>query len=161
VRVCNVQLFEISGLAHGVFSDMLGTPNPYRGMLFGSTGRFGCANPTPMWSYWDQIEINATDMIGWWEPESPVQQISARQDVKATCYVNLGKKTLVAVASWAPENVTISLSNVDWSTLGLEAGVVKTVVAHAIPSFQPARTWQIVEPIQVEPGKGWLLMLEP
>eukprot|EP01043_Picozoa_sp_COSAG02_P010368 COSAG02_NODE_363_length_23785_cov_21.830828_13_plen_115_part_00 len=114
-----------------------------------------------MWSYWDQIEINATDMIGWWEPESPVQQISARQDVKATCYVNLGKKTLVAVASWAPENVTISLSNVDWSTLGLEAGVVKTVVAHAIPSFQPARTWQIVETIQVEPGKGWLLMLEP
>lgn len=156
-----MQLFEISGLAHGVFSDMLGTPNPYRGMLFGSTGRFGCANPTSMWAYWDRIAINATDMIGWWEPESPVQQVSARQDVKATCYVNLGKTTLVAVASWAPQNVTISLSNVDWATLGLAAGAVKTVEAHAIPSFQPARTWQIDEPIQIEPGKGWLLVLEP
>ena len=38
-------LFEISGLAFGLFSDMLGTPNQYRGMLFGSTGRPGTAFP--------------------------------------------------------------------------------------------------------------------
>ena len=161
MRARNVQLFEISGLAHGVFSDMLGTPNVYRGMLFGSTGRFGCANPTSMWAYWDLFGMNATDMVGWWEPESPVQHISERQDIKATCYVIKGKKTLVAVASWAPENATISLSKVDWATLGLAAGAVKTVEADAIPSFQTARTWQIDEPIQIEPGKGWLLVLEP
>ena len=37
----------------GVFSDMIDAPNQYRGMLFGSTGRPGCANPTPMWEFWD------------------------------------------------------------------------------------------------------------
>jgi hypothetical protein len=41
-------------------------------MLFGSTGRFGCANPTPMWEFWDSIGINQTDMIGWWDPLNPV-----------------------------------------------------------------------------------------
>lgn len=100
-------------------------------------------------------------MVGWWEPESPVQQISERQDIKATCYINKGRKTLVAVASWAPENVTISLNKIDWATLGLRAGAVKTVEADAIAGFQPARMWQIDEPIQIEPKKGWLLVLEP
>merc|ERR1719424_2079658 len=58
-------LAEISGLPFGVFSDMLGTPNPYRGMLFGSTGRPGCTDPKGMWDFWDKFGINQTDMVGW------------------------------------------------------------------------------------------------
>ena len=155
-------LLEISGMPFGLFSDMLGTPNKYRGMLFGSTGRFGCANPTPMWEFWDAFGMQATDMIGWWEPEIPVTIAATGADgpIHATAYVSKGKKTLIAIGSWSSTNATVKLS-FSWSTLGLTEGAVKTLIAPAIPSFQAAQSWGVGESIQVEPKKGWLLVVEP
>ena len=57
-------LFDISGALFGLFSDMLGTPNNYRGMLFGSTGRPGTAFPGAMWAFWDAFGMDDTDMVG-------------------------------------------------------------------------------------------------
>ena len=81
----------------------------------------------------------------------------------ATCYVVKGKKTLVAVASWSPHNTSVTFSELDvnWTTLGLAPGAVTTVVAHAISGFQDQKTWSIKDPIEVSPGKGWLLVLAP
>ena len=116
-------LTEISGLAFGLFSDMLGTPNQYRGMLFGSTGRPGCAAPKPMWQFWDAFGINQTDMVGWWQSEAPVVVRGGgggggdgnpftggnQEVVLVTSYVIPGVKTLVAVASWAPAAVEVQV----------------------------------------------------
>ena len=152
-------LLEISGMAFGIFSDMLGTPNQYRGMLFGSTGRFGCANPTPMWKFWDAFGIQDSDMIGWWEPEQPIH-IRGSADVLASSYVIKGRKTLVAVASWAATTSSITL-DIHWETLGLAPGTVISVTAPAIEGFQPARSWGVGDSIDVAPGKGWMLILQP
>ena len=155
-------LLEISGMPFGVFSDMLGTPNQYRGMLFGSTGRFGCANPTPMWQFWDSFGIQATDMVGWWEPELPVTVAATNADgpIHATAYVAKGKKTLIALGSWSSTNATVKLT-FDWATLGLSASSVKSLTAPAIANFQTAQTWSATDAIPVEPAKGWLLVVEP
>jgi hypothetical protein len=155
-------LLEISGMPFGVFSDMLGKPNQYRGMLFGSTGRFGCANPTPMWKFWDEFGMQDTDMIGWWEPELPVTVTAAGADgpIHATAYVNKGKKTLISLGSWSATNATVALT-FDWAVLGLSSSSVKALTAPAIPNFQAARSWVVGESIPVEPAKGWLLVVEP
>ena len=114
----------------GVFSDMLGTPNQYRGMLFGSTGRFGCANPTPMWQFWDAFNIADTDMVGWWEPEAPVTVIDGYAlEIHATAYVNkVAKKTLVALASWSPSNATVGERLSSFTTENTEEGCMLLIL---------------------------------
>ena len=159
-------LAEISGLPFGVFSDMLGKPNAYRGMLFGSTGRPGCADPSPMWHFWDSFGITDSDMLGWWLAEAPVAVAGqpdpfsggAQAAVLATSYVIPGNKTLVALASWAPATVSASLV-IDWAALGLDAARVTTVVQPAIAGFQPAASYTLGSPIAVEPKKGALLVI--
>jgi hypothetical protein len=159
-------LLEISGMPFGVFSDMLGTPNQYRGMLFGSTGRFGCANPTPMWEFWDAFGMQETDMVGWWEPELPVKLTVAGGagpddgPIHATAYVNRkDKKTLIAIGSWSAANTTVVIT-FDWAALGMADGAVKTLTAPAIPSFQPAMSWAVGAAIPVAAAKGWLVVVQ-
>jgi hypothetical protein len=73
--------------------------------------------------------------------------------------VRKGDKTLVALASWAPGQTSVKLQ-VDWKALGLSAGKA-TLTAPAVPGFQPAATFRPGDAIPVEPGKGWLLVIEP
>ena len=154
-------LLEISGMPFGIFSDMLGAPNKYRGMLFGSTGRFGCSNPTPMWLFWDEFGLQECDMVGWWEPEVPVMVAATGADgpIHATAYVSKGKKTLLSLGSWSSTNATVALS-FDWAMLGLTESAVKTITAPAIPNFQPSMSWKATEKIPVAAAKGWLLVIE-
>lgn len=164
-------LFEISGAPFGLFSDMLGTPNNYRGMLFGSTGRPGVTFPGPMWAFWDSFGIADSDMVGFWQEDTPVQVsgqpnifVNDSNVVLATCYVNkLAKKTLVAVASWAigPRNVTL---DIDWAAVGMQPMAPKNVTAPAIVGFQAAAQFGVVTTempaILVQPSKGWLLIIQ-
>jgi hypothetical protein len=164
-------LFEISGLAFGLFSDMLGTPNNYRGMLFGSTGRPGTAFPKPMWQFWDDFGMEAADMVGFWQEDTPVR-VAGQKDifvddggaVLATCYVNKQqKKTLIAVASWASKAETVTI-DVDWAVIGMDAADSKTVSAPAIQGFQAAKDFGKattgMPAITVEPAKGWLIVVQ-
>ena len=56
----------------------------------------GCANPTPMWEFWDEFGMQDTDMIGWWEPEVPVTVAATGADgpIHATAYVSKRKPQL-------------------------------------------------------------------
>jgi hypothetical protein len=94
-------------------------------------------------------------MIGYWVPDSPVSTGNA--DVLATSYVAAGK-TLVSIASWAAEPVHIRLL-IDWEALGIDSSTAK-ISAPAIRDFQPAASYGPADPIPVEPGKGWLLIIE-
>jgi hypothetical protein len=123
-------------------------------MLFGMTSRLPWANsdPRPVWKVWDEFGIGTARMLGWWEPDCPVR--TGRPDVLATAYVKHGK-TLVALASWAPQKTAVRLS-IDWKALGLDASKAR-LVAPEVKDFQPAKTWRLDEPIMVEPKRGWLI----
>jgi hypothetical protein len=148
-------LVECSGIPFGLMGDMLQDGgNRWRGMLFGMTARlpWPSSDPRPVWKIWDEFGIGRARMVGWWEPDCPVR--SGRPDVLATAYVKPGK-TLVALASWAPEKTEVRLQ-IDWKALGLDGSKAR-LVAPEVKDFQPAKTWQPDEPIAVEPKRGWLI----
>ncbi len=153
-------LTEISGIPYGLMGEMLQNDgNPWRGMLFGMTNRLGWSpgsDPRGLWKLWDGFGIAQAEMIGWWVHDTPVK--TDRDDVLATSYVRKGKKTLIALASWAPEKTAVKLS-IDWHALGLSASKV-TLVAPAVDGFQPQATFKPGDAVPVEPGKGWLLVVE-
>ncbi|MGY3039006.1 hypothetical protein ACVWWQ_000593 [Rhodanobacter sp. TND4EL1] len=152
-------LTEISGIPYGLMGEMLQNDgNPWRGMLFGMTSRLGWSkgsDPRPLWKLWDGFGIEQADMVGWWVHDAPVK--TGRDDVLATSYVRHGK-TLIALASWAPRSTTVKL-RIDWKALGLRPGKVM-LKAPAVAGFQPAAEFTPDEAIPIEPGKGWLLILE-
>ena len=150
-------LVECSGIPFGLMGDMLeGGGNPWRGMLFGMTARppWPKSDPRRVWRVWDDFDIGAARMIGWWDEGCPVR--TGRADVLATAYVK-PDKTLIALASWAPDQTDVRLQW-DWPALGLDAARAR-LVAPEIPDFQPAREWRSDEPIPVEPRRGWLIYL--
>ena len=175
-------LIEMSGLAFGMFSDMMGRGNPWKGMLFGSTGRFGCTNPSPMWRAWDALRINQTDMVGFWEPRPPVTLLTeadaggpgranrtskrARRRLSdesflVTSFVAPGMRTIVALAHW---DQRVPLRPVwlqpKWAKLQLDPKRVRRVRAPDIEGFQTRGEWRLDEPIAVPPARGLLLVLE-
>ncbi|MBD8900216.1 glycoside hydrolase domain-containing protein [Rhodanobacter sp. DHG33] len=152
-------LTEISGIPYGLMGEMLQNGgNPWRGMVFGMTNRLPWTggDPRRLWQLWDAFGIEKADMIGWWVHDTPVKTDNA--NVLATSYVRKGDKTLVSIASWAPQQVSVKL-RIDWKALGLNPSRVR-LVAPAVESFQPAATFKPGDAIPVEPGKGWLLELE-
>jgi hypothetical protein len=153
-------LTEISGIPYGLMGEMLQNDgNPWRGMLFGMTNRLGWSagsDPRGLWKVWDSFGIEQADMVGWWVHDTPVK--TNRDDVLVTSYVRKGKKTLIAMASWAPQKVDVKLA-VDWKALGLSPTRV-TLTAPLMTGFQPQATFKAGEAIPVEPGKGWLIVVE-
>ena len=93
-------------------------------------------------------------MIGYWDPACPVH--TDRKDVLATAYVKPGK-TLISVASWAPQPVKCRLA-IDWKALGLDPAKAKLSAAK-IENFQPAAEFAPNDEIPVQPARGWLLLL--
>ncbi|MBE1160925.1 glycoside hydrolase domain-containing protein [Dyella acidiphila] len=151
-------LTELSGIPYGLMGEMLQDGgNPWRGMLFGMTNRLPWTggDPRELWKLWDSFGIEQADMIGWWVHDTPVK--TDRDDVLATSYVRHGK-TMIALASWAPATVRVKLQ-IDWRALGI-APRTATLVAPAVAGFQPAAQFKPDDAIAVEPGKGWLLILQ-
>ncbi|MEN6310557.1 MAG: glycoside hydrolase domain-containing protein, partial [Acidobacteriota bacterium] len=154
-------LVEMSGIPFGLMGEMLQDGgNPWRGMAFGMTSRLPWAgDPRPLWKAWDEFGLASSEMIGWWADSCPVK--TGNKDVLATVYVKRGTdanpRALVALASWAPGPVDVRLE-IDWKALGLSAARA-SLRAPAIDKFQPAAVFKPGDPVRVEPGKGWLLVL--
>jgi len=154
-------LIEMSGIPFGLMGEMLQDGgNPWRGMVFGMTSRLPWAgDPRPLWKAWDDFGITSSEMVGWWAESNPVRTGSA--EVLATAYLKKGKggkaRALIALASWARDAVDVRLV-IDWKALGLDPGRV-LLRAPAIDKFQPSAEFRPGDPIRVEPGKGWLLVL--
>ncbi len=149
-------LIEVSGIPYGLFGEMMGGGNPWRGMIFGMTGRLGWGgNPQPLWKFWDRFGIQDARMIGYWDDACPVR--TGRKDVLATAYVREGK-TLVAIGSWSSAPVDLKLA-IDFKALGLDPHRAH-LLAPTIAGIQGRRVFQPDEAIPVEPGRGWLLLLD-
>jgi hypothetical protein len=149
-------LVEVSGIPFGLMCEMLQDgSNPWRGMVFGMTGRLPWAgDPRPLWTAWDAFGITESRMVGYWVDSRPVK--TDRPDVLSTSYVRPGE-VMVAIASWAKDTAAVKLT-IDWKALGLDPAKA-TITAPDIDKFQKARTFAATDAIPVEPGKGWLLII--
>jgi hypothetical protein len=150
---------EMSGIPYGLMGEMLQDGgNKWRGMIYGMTNRmsYGGNDPSPLWKVWDDFRIQESEMFGYWSPRCPVK--IGHKDVLATAYVGKGK-SLVSIASWAAEDVDIRLS-IDWKALGINPAAA-TILAPEVRDFQPAAVFNPDDPIPVQKGKGWLLIIQP
>ncbi len=152
-------LTEVSGIPFGLMGEMLQDGgNPWRGMIYGMTNRLpwsADSDPRPIWKLWDDFGMKGTEMIGYWSDNCPVT--TNNENVKATVYKK-NKKALIAIASWANEDVKVQLS-INWSKLGIDKNKA-SIYAKEISTFQPSETFGINEEIPVKKGKGWLLIVE-
>jgi hypothetical protein len=150
-------LVEISGIPFGLFGEMLeNNGNPWRGMVYGMTARYySGADPKHIWRVWDRFGIQDAEMIGYWVTDCPVK--ATPEGILATVYRKQGK-ALISIASWAKESVKCRLI-IDWSALGMKAKSA-TLSAQNIPGFQEETRFAPADEIPVEPGRGWLLLLE-
>jgi hypothetical protein len=150
---------ELSGIPYGLMGEMLQDGgNRWRGMLYGMTSRmpYGGNDPSPIWKVWDEFKIQDSRMFGYWSSRCPVK--TDHTNVLATAYVGQ-MRSLVSLASWAPEDVKVRLT-LDWTALGLDPASA-TLIAPEIEDFQPAAKFGLNEPIPVSKAKGWLLLVAP
>jgi hypothetical protein len=148
-------MVEVSGLPYGIMSEMLQDGgNLYRGMIYGMTNRAPRRNPRPIWKIWDDFGITESRMLGYWVPYCPIK--TDREDVKTTVYQREGK-ALVSIASWAGTKIDVKLE-IDWEALDIDPANA-IITAPAVENFQERASFKVGEDIPVEPGKGWLLII--
>jgi hypothetical protein len=147
---------EVSGIPFGLMGEMLeGGGNPWRGMLYGMTGRLPWAgDPRPIWQLWDDFGITESEMLGYWAPTCPVQTDHER--VLATAYVR-PDRTLIALASWAADPADVRL-DIDWDALGVDPATAQ-LTTPAVEDLQTADTCAPEAPLTIDPGGGrWLIV---
>ncbi len=149
-------LVEVSGIPFGLMGEMLQDGgNAWRGMLYGMTARLPWSgNPAPLWEVWDEFGMDKAEMIGYWSPSCPVK--SDDENILATAYVKKDK-VLIALASWTQDSTECRLT-IDWKALGLDPAKAR-LYAPEIAEFQESARFGPDDPIPVEPGKGWVLVL--
>ena len=148
-------LVEVSGIPYGLMGEMLeGGGNPWRGMLYGMTGRSPRVNNGPLWKLWDSFGMAGSEMIGYWVKDNPVKTGSDK--TLATIYRRTGERTLISLATWEESDATVTLS-IDWKALGLDPSKV-TLHAPEIENIQPEATWKPGDRITVPKGKGLLIV---
>ncbi|MGM0529099.1 MAG: glycoside hydrolase domain-containing protein [Bacteroidota bacterium] len=154
-------MVEVTGLPYGVMGEMLQDGgNPWRGMLYGMTGRLpwrGAKVIGPIWKLWDDFGIEKSDMIGYWVSDNPVKTNS--EQTLATAYVRKGVKTLVSIATWHTGGEKVRL-DIDWEAIELNKSEAE-LYAPYIENFQDENTWNPDDIIDVPEGKGYLIILQP
>ncbi len=156
-------LVEISGIPFGLMGEMLeGGGNPWRGMVFGVTGRAPAVDNRALWNFWSRWGLDRAQMIGFWSADRPVR--TGHPQVLATTWLT-GSGAVVAVASWADEPVEISLEfGGGTPAAGAEpaAGAVNPVgdlTAPAISGFQEPRVYVSGETFLIQPNRGLILTI--
>ena len=150
-------LVEVSGIPYGLMGEMLkGGGNPWRGMLYGMTGRSPRVVNGPLWNLWDSFGMTGSEMIGYWVGDNPVKTGSDK--TLATVYRRSGERTLISLATWEDSDASVTL-DVDWKALGLDPSKV-TLHAPAVKDFQEEAFWKPGEVITVPRGKGLLIVAE-
>ena len=148
-------LGEVSGIPYGLMGEMLeGGGNPWRGMLYGMTGRSPRVDNGPLWKLWDSFGMQNSEMIGYWVKDNPVK--TGSEKTLATVYSHMGDKALISLATWEDTDAKVKLS-IDWAKLGLDPSKV-TLHAPAIENFQQETTWKPGDEIVVPKGKGLLII---
>lgn len=150
-------LTEVSGIPFGLMGEMLEKGgNKWRGLLYGMTNRmpYDGNDPSHIWKAWDAFGMQQSEMIGYWVPSNPVK--ADNPDVKVTIY-RKRDAVMIAVASWANEDVPVKLS-INWKALALPPAAA--MEAPPIPDFQSGQTLKPGDSFVVPKGKGMLLWIK-
>ena len=148
-------LLEISGIPFGLLGEMLQDGgNPWRGMLFGMTGRMPRVQNEALWNMWDDYGLVNARMVGFWSDMNPVSNL--RTDIKSTIYIG-SDYSIIALASWANEETCIHI-DVDWDKAGEDRTVTRIFVP-VIDGFQERSDSLDNGEVVIEPGKGKLVVL--
>ena len=119
-------LVEVSGIPYGLMGEMLeGGGNPWRGMLYGMTGRSPRVDNGPLWKLWDSFGMQNSEMIGYWVKDNPVK--TGSEKTLATVYSHMGDKALISLATWEDTDAKVKLS-IDWAKLGLDPSKVLSLI---------------------------------
>lgn len=149
-------LVEMSGLPFGLMSEMLDGTNPWRGMVFGETGRLGWSgDPRGLWKVWDEYGIQGTEFLPYFLNNCPVK--TGNPEVRASVFRKPGR-SFVALGSWAGGSTSVRLA-IDWKALGLKPAQSK-IYAPAIAGMQSENVWAPDESIPVSPKRGWFLVID-
>ncbi len=151
-------LVELSGIPFGLMGEMLeGGGNPWRGMVFGMTGRAPAVDNRPLWEFWTANNLERARMHGFWDPHTPVR--TSHPDVLATTWLT-DNGMVVALASWAGETEDVTLIFGDAAlTDETSTAPAASIKAPAIRGFQPAMDYAPGEAITLEPQRGLLLTI--
>ena len=143
--------------------DMMHEGHVWRGMVYGMTTRFRCADPTPLWRLWDSFGMANASMHGYWEAKPPA--VSSCEGVLVTAYVRRGRAVMLAIASWAHEQQSCSIT-LDWAALGLEAAAVRASLPDLSALGQMPTTLELkaadgyMPTVGVGAGEGGVLIVE-
>ena len=101
-------------------------------------------------------------MFGWWldreRGNGTIPVTSSSPLVEVTSYVRKGHATMLAIASFAKVNISVTLS-INWAKLGLSPST--KLAAPVLLPFQPrAATFAPTDSLNVPAGQGWILLLE-
>ena len=151
-------LVEISGIPFGLMGEMLQDGgNPWRGLLYGMTNRLPWSGRSPagIWKVWDAFGMSESRMFGYWIENAPIK--ADDPDVLVTSNVRKDG-VLIVLASWNKGPLRTRL-NIDWKALGFNPAKAR-LTAPEIPGIQLPASFKPGEPIPVDPGKGWILILK-
>ncbi|MEO8221927.1 MAG: glycoside hydrolase domain-containing protein [Specibacter sp.] len=146
-------LVEVSGIPFGLMGEMLeGGGNPWRGLVFGMTGRAPRVDNRALWSFWAGHGLANAPMVGHWAVDVPVR--SSHPEVLATSWLT-PSGLVTALASWAPEPVSVTLEFApEFAHLATAAAV-----APFVDGFQDAATFAPGTAITVTPRRGVVLVV--
>lgn len=151
-------LVEVSGIPFGLMGEMLENGgNPWRGMVFGMTGRAPRVDNRPLWQAWDDLDLPTRAMTGWWAGEKALRT----DDPAVLATVFAGQHdAVIAVASWNDRPTTFRFAVDDLTPLAsAQQSSTLRLTAPAIERFQEPAEFAVDQPIDVAPGRGWLLHL--
>ena len=146
-------LVEVSGIPFGLMGEMLeGGGNPWRGLVHGMTGRAPRVDNRALWELWAQHGLANAPMVGHWALDVPVR--TSHPEVLATSWIT-PNGLVTALASWAPEPVSVTLEFAPEFAALAGCGVV----APAVAGFQDAAAHDAGGAITVEPRQGVVLVI--
>ena len=147
-------LVERSGLPFGVPGEMLGRGNPFRGLLFGMTDRWGWGgNPMGLWKFFDATRLGDGTFYGWWDDANPLT-LQGDAEVKASLW-KTPTQTVLVIANFANAPRTVTLT-ADASKLGFTLAN-GTWTQPEISGVQSTGTVpDLKQPITVPAGRGFI-----
>ncbi|MDB5111308.1 MAG: hypothetical protein JWR67_2422, partial [Mucilaginibacter sp.] len=152
-------LVEISGIPFGLTSQMLNKGgNIWRGMNYGITDRLGwfrAKSPEYMWKFWDNHSITKKDMIGFWDKTNPVRSTNA--ETEATIFKDRDE-VLISVANYSDKPQSCHL-NINWNALNLSSENTSAEIPE-ITEFQEKRSVNLKNDLNIEAGKGYIIVLK-
>ena len=149
-------LMERSGIAFGLPGEMLGQGNPFRGLLFGMTDRWGWGgHPHGLWKFFDDVGLGDMELVGWWDDECPVAVVGSAE-VKASVWKGDGNAVLV-VANFSKEPQTAKLA-FDVKRLGFDVAAADWALPEIADVQKSAAAPDFGKQIKVPGGGGYILV---